>query len=183
MSLKISDTKYASSSGKYNTVKLYRKQILILLFAGILSSTADGQTVAPSPLIRHYSANIEKLSVIRGIVPTKSGTLIFPGEVMFTEYDGHQFKPLFQSAISSADIDPADSTMYVGAFADFGYIVVNERGKPELHHLKRELLPDSTPVHVKHVIVSPHKVFFLSNQRVFEYDKAEKKSLSTARAV
>jgi len=147
--------------------------VCMLLFASIISSVS--QTIEPSPLIRHYSANIQDLHSIWKVAPTPSGSLLLAGGDCLAEYDGHQFKKLLSGTFFSLAIDPDDHTVYIGTDKKFGYLEKDKLGSVKLNSLSDQI-PNSTWVEeVRHVIITKRKVFFLSQSYVFEFNKSNRK--------
>ncbi len=146
--------------------------LCVLLFATVIQSVS--QTIEPTPLIRHYSVNIEDLYSIWDVVATPGGTMLMAGENGLIEYDGHQFKKLLPGTILSVAIDPDDHTVYVGTDRTLGFLKKDQQGNIQLEDLSG-LLPDSIVLtYFRYVHNTKHKVFFLSSTNVFEYDKAKK---------
>lgn len=148
-----------------------------LLFCSLLCVSvfiSSGQTIEPTPLIKHYSVNIEDLYTIWDLVTTPSGTLLMAGENGLIEYDGKHFKKLLPGTILSVGVDLSDHTVYLGTDRMMGYITKDRSGKIQLHNLCDQL-PDSIVLtFFRYVHITKRKVFFLSSSDVFEYDKAER---------
>lgn len=152
----------------------FRKTAIFCFLFGLLAFSSHSQTIESSPLIKHYSANIEDLYSIWDIVPTPSGTLLMAGESGLIEYNGVQFKKLLPGTILSVAIDPIDHTVYLGTDRTIGYIKKDALGNVLLEDLSKQLRDSVVLTYFRYIHVTKNKVFFLSSSDVFEYDKGSR---------
>ncbi len=155
--------------------EIYIRLLFPLLWVAYFSVSCIAQTTnnIGSPFIRNYlpkeyNAGSQNWTVTQD----HRGILYFGnnfGVLKYNGYDWQTIRATNESAVRAISID-ADSTIYVGANSEFGYLGVDSVGQMKYFSLLGKLLPEERKFNeIQKIFTTAQGVYFVTSNKTFRY--------------